>query len=154
MKKNIAVLFAILVLAGCSRNIQSNVFNEREAFEIQRISRGTVIETIPVEVQGDKVIGISSGTVVGAIAGSAIGGNDRVKVIGGVLGAIAGGKIGQTLDGWITDRGGYQYIIELRNTKEIISIVQGENNPIMAGEKVILLHKDGKTKVIKDTTEE
>lgn len=153
MKKYIAILFAVLALSGCTRNIQSDVFNEREAFQIQSITRGTIIEVMPVKVQGDKVIGTASGTVVGAVAGSALGGNDHVKVIGGVLGAVAGGKIGQTIDGWITNRGGYQYIIELRNTKEVISIVQGQNNPLAVGDKVILLHNDGKTKVIKDTTE-
>jgi outer membrane lipoprotein SlyB len=153
MKKILIAISAILILASCAKNLESDVYSEREALEMKQISKGKFLEVIPVKVEGDKVVGTASGAVIGGVAGSTVGGNDKVKVIMASVGALVGSGVGKTIDGWITNQEGYQYIIELRRNGDIVAIVQGKNNALEVGDQVLLLHNGEETKVIKNTTE-
>ena len=64
---------------------------------------------------------------------------------------MIGSSIGRTVDGWVTDQGGYQYVIKLRMDDEIVAIIQGDNLPLKIGDQVILLNNNNETKVIKNT---
>jgi outer membrane lipoprotein SlyB len=152
MKKSLLAIAVLLIISGCAKNIQSNVYNENETTQMKSISKGVILEVIPVTVEGDKIVGTASGAVIGGISGSMLGGNDTVKVLSGAVGALIGSGVGRTIDGWITGQEGYQYIIELRRDGEIVSIVQGANNPLAVGDNVLLLHNNDQTKVIKNTT--
>lgn len=155
MKKLLLIAFTILTISGCAtKHIEPDVYSEQEALTMRSVSKGVILEVMPVMIKGEKVIGTASGAVVGGIAGSAIGGNDRVKVIGGTLGALIGSGVGRVIDGWITTEGGYQYIIKLRRNGEIIAIVQGGDIPLEKGDNVLMLHNNNQTKVIKNTTAE
>ena len=90
MKKILIAITAILIVAGCAKNIESDVYNESEALQMKSIDKGELLQVIPVKVEGDKVIGTASGAVIGGIAGSTMGGNDRMHVIGGAIGALIG----------------------------------------------------------------
>lgn len=153
MNKLIISIVAILMIAGCAKNIESNVYNESDTLQLRSVSKGRVLEVIPVKVEGKKVVGTTSGAIIGGIGGSAVGGTDEMEVLMGSIGALVGSGIGKTIDGWITDQGGYQYIIELRMDGTVVSIVQGDNNPLAVGDEVLLLNNDGETKIIRNTIE-
>ncbi|MCT4574844.1 MAG: hypothetical protein OIF36_03200 [Alphaproteobacteria bacterium] len=147
MKK--LLFIALLLISACAKNIDSNVYNERETLQTRSILKGKILQVLPVKVEGDKVVGTGSGAIIGGLAGSTVGENDTIKVLSASLGALIGSGIGRTIDGWITNQGGYQYIIELRATGEVISIVQGDANPLKPGDEVLLLENRNQTRVIK-----
>ena len=143
----VAVVTAILALAGCAGNSSSgSVYTPGQAQREQTVRMGVVesVRAVTIEPQRGGA-GVVAGGIVGGIAGSNIGGG-RGSIIGSVLGAVAGGVAGQAAEGAFTRKAGVEVTVKLDNG-ELRAITQEADETFRPGERVRLLSGSGATRV-------
>lgn len=102
-----------------------------------------------MDVSGTQGVGAGAGVLAGAAGGSAIGSGERSNIVGAVGGAVVGGVIGAAAEEGATRQKGMEYIVETENGA-LLTVVQGVDEPLSVGEKVIVLYGT-KSRVIADT---
>ena len=110
---------------------------------------GKLIKYLNAAVDGSQTgMGAATGAVVGGVAGSQVGGNKTGAVVG-VLSAVAGAVAGNAIERMSTKEDAVEILIQLRNG-ERRAIVQAKGSEVLqAGDAVILVTNDGKTRVMK-----
>jgi Outer membrane lipoprotein len=145
----IAVISSLISLAGCAPDINALDYNSSQAGQMQQTVRGTVVGATPVKVSGSHDLGIGSlaGAAAGAVGGSVLGGGMRANLLGGLGGALLGGAAGDYAQKKLTQQTGMQYQVKLKNSREIITVVQGLNPRYHVGQPVYVLYGD-KTRIV------
>lgn len=143
-------LCAALALGACT-NEADNAYERGELGRVATVAKGTVLAIREVDVAGSKSgVGAGAGAIAGGTAGSTIGGSVEANIIGAVGGAVIGGVAGAMAESGLTAGKAYEVVVEKDNGKTV-SLVQGNEQGLKAGDRVLLL-QSGKVRIVRDET--
>ena len=138
MTELIKKLFIIssLVLMGCNNMVDGVTKSDTQ--KINTVKYGTLVAAEPVKIRGeDNGLGAITGGLLGAVIGCGEGiFDDECRDTVAVVGAIGGAIIGNAVSSRLGDHNGFQYVIDIEDSDEDISIVQSGDNQIPIGSKV------------------
>ncbi len=146
-KNIIALSCATIILSGCAREIDSDIYTEDSVNNTYKTYKGTISSCRIVKVQAsDKLegnrTGIGVGAVVGGIAGSTMGGG-RGKVATTAIGAVAGGVLGSIAEKKLKTQNALECLVDLSDgTFE--TVVQSTKEEFSPGQRVLLLKGKGR----------
>lgn len=150
--KTSCVILSCLTVAACTPNISASNYQVDTIGRAQTIRYGKIMQVNVVQVASDSGVGTLAGAAAGATAGSFIGGNSRVNLLGGIGGAVLGGLAGSAIEGKSSGQQALQYIVKLENGQSL-SVVQGLDNPLRVGQRVMVLSGTGASdRVVADTS--
>jgi outer membrane lipoprotein SlyB len=148
------ICLAVLLLAGCARQIGSNVYSERHVGEASVSYQGKVLSVRKVLVRSERLEENSNGSVVGAVGGGLLGsafGEGRGRTAMTAVGAIGGAVAGAAAERSLREQEALEYVVKLNDGK-ILTIVQGLEEPLPVGSPVIVIvGRAGRSRVIRDT---
>ncbi|EKT4065506.1 hypothetical protein QEG11_000911 [Stenotrophomonas maltophilia] len=128
---SLALAGLLPLTASAADNSSARRYGASETLSVQNARLGEVLMVRSVDIKSDKRLN----------AGSAIG---AARVAGGVIGGVAGTAI---QNGVSRRRGVEVYVRDLESGK-VIAIVQADDLPIRAGDKVFLTGRGSKTRVV------
>ena len=138
MTELIKKLFIIssLFLLGCNNMVDGVTKSDTQ--KINTVKYGTLVAAEPVKIRGeDNGLGAITGGLLGAVIGCGEGiFDDECRDTVAVVGAIGGAIIGNAVSSRLGDHNGFQYVIDIEDSDEDISIVQSGDNQIPIGSKV------------------
>ena len=129
MLKKILTTLSILLVTSCGTimTTSSDKVSRSDTNKVLVSDLGVVIDVIPVRIKGDtSKIGAIAGGIIGGIASKNIGSGSG-KDIAIVTGTVAGGVVGYYSTVKLGEHNGFQYTIVLDETKDAVTIVQGES---------------------------
>lgn len=153
MKKNILLLIGFVCIAfgaHAQRNISPSSHAVSTVGQANQTFSGRVVSARPVQVEGTRNIGRTTGVIAGGVAGSAIGGSTRANILGGVGGAVVGGVAGGAIESGLTRQTGIEYVVELDGGMGLVTIVQGPDPALGVGQRVLVI-SGPPARVIADT---
>lgn len=132
---------AAIALAGCTTpNISPQAHSSDTVGQVNRTVPATVVSARPVQVTGTNSVGRPVGAIAGGVAGSAIGGGTRANILGAIGGAVIGGLAGGAIEGSTTGQTGIEYVVELQSGGGLVTVVQGPEPVLAAGQRVLLIY--------------
>lgn len=139
---------SLVALAGCSTT-SPDVIKPGEAQRLSQVQDAVVLHVRPVVVEGSQSGGGAvAGGVIGGVAGSSVGGRREAAAVG-VLGAVLGGVVGNAAERYGTRESAVEILLQM-SSGERRAIVQGKGDEnLKAGDAVILVTTNGKTRVMK-----
>ena len=136
-------LGAGLALTGCASGLGSRDYERAEVGQVNRVEEGVIVAAEPVTIEGGSgALGAATGAVIGGIAGAQIGGDDASNAVGGVIGAVGGGIAGREIDKRANTKPGFRYTVRLRNSGDLVTIVQGGDIAMSNGTAVYVQYGD------------
>lgn len=145
INKLIISLVLSLILISCFSTSPTNV-KSSDAQKISKIEYGTIITSLPVKIKGEgNWIGASAGAMIGGLLGSQLCGDNEVvgtkcQDIGVVFGTIGGAAAGTVTQALLGNHNGFQYIINIDNSKKDSAFVQSDKIVIPDGQKVVIIY--------------
>lgn len=151
--KSIALAIALAALvpsAFAADNTSTRRYGTSEALSVQDARLGEVLMVRPVQLKSDKKVNAGSaiGAAVGYGAARKVDGDYRnaARVAGGVIGGVAGTAI---QNGFSGRRAIEIYVRDLGdNRQRVIAIVQDADVDVREGDRVFLVGKGSKTRVV------
>ncbi len=152
----IALCALTSMLAGCARQISSNVYSEKHVGEASRSFRGIIVGVRDIQVERkEKLDENTAGLIGGGLAGGVLGtqfGGGRGQLATTALGALAGAAGGALLQKELEKQEGIEYSVELTNG-EIRTVVQGPEPRLSNGQNVlVMVSHNGRSRVVPDHT--
>ena len=143
-------LAALVPSAFAADNTSSRRYGTSEALSVQDDRLGEVLMVRPVQLKSDKKVNAGSaiGAAVGYGAARKVDGDYRnaARVAGGVIGGVAGTAIQNGLSG---RRAIEIYVRDLSDKRQrVIAIVQDADVDVREGDRVFLVGKGSKTRVV------
>lgn len=148
MNKVIAVMAALLMLAGCASTLDDKTYSRDQARRVQTVNFGTIEAISDVVIEGRRTgIAKVAGAVVGGIAGSGVGGG-KGQDLSTAIGAIAGTLAAEAIEEKATRANGQDITVRM-DRGELVSIVQEvtEGGRFRTGDRVRILKLDGEVRV-------
>ena len=151
MVMNLNILFLIffsIFLASCNTTNPTDV-KKTDTQKITSIKYGNIVSSLPVKVKGEgSMIGATSGALIGGLLGTQVCGKELIagakcEEIAIVYATIGGAALGYVTEALLGNHDGHQYIINVDDSDNDIAIVQGNENLIKNGERVVIIF--GKT---------
>ena len=145
INKLIISLVLSLILISCFSTSPTNV-KSSDAQKISKIEYGTIITSLPVKIKGEgNWIGAGAGAMIGGLLGSQLCGDNEVvgtkcQDIGVVFGTIGGAAAGTVTQALLGNHNGFQYIINIDNSKKDSAFVQSDKIVIPDGQKVVIIY--------------
>ena len=148
MKKTLVPLALAALLAACSTT-SPDVVSPNEAQRLAQVQDAVVLNVRPVTVEGSQSGGGAlTGAAIGGLAGSSRSSGKESAIIG-IVGAVAGAVVGNAVERGATREDAVEVLVQLKNG-ERRSIVQAKGGETLAaGDAVILVTSNGKTRVTK-----
>lgn len=143
-------LAALVPSAFAADNTSSRRYGTSEALSVQDARLGEVLMVRPVQLKSDKKVNAGSaiGAAMGYGAARKVDGDYRnaARVAGGVIGGVAGTAVQNSFSG----RQAIEiYVRELSdNRQRVIAIVQDADVDVRQGDRVFLVGKGSKTRVV------
>lgn len=134
-------IISIVILSGCARDIDSNVYTHSNIDEASKTYEGTIVSVRGAVVKNadlnsDNTTGMILGGVLGGVTGSAFGGGNG-KIVASALGAAAGATAGSLIQGKASKQNAVEYVVKLNNG-QLYTIVQGKDVIYGKGQKVFV----------------
>ena len=135
---NINKIIILLSVFFLSCNNMVDGVNKSDTQRINSVKYGTLVAAEPVKIKGeDDGLGAITGGLLGAVIGCGEGifdeeCRDTVAVVGAIGGAILGNAVASRLG----DHNGFQYVIDIDDSVDDLSIVQSGDEQIPIGSKV------------------
>jgi outer membrane lipoprotein SlyB len=126
-----------LTLAGCGPSYSPNTYASNAAQTANKVEAGTIVGVRNVQISASGTVGGVAGAAAGGVAGSQVG-VGTTSTFAAIGGSLLGGIAGVTTEHIIGDTKGYEYIVRKANG-EMISVVQKDEKPLWAGEKVLVI---------------
>ena len=146
MKKNILTfLFFIFFLYSCASTSPTNV-KTSDTQKVTAVEYGTIINSLPVKIKGEgNWVGATAGAMIGGLLGTQVCGEKEVigtkcQDIGVVFGAIGGAAAGTVIQATLGNHDGFQYVVDVDNSEKDSAFVQGDENPLSNGQRVIIIY--------------
>ena len=129
-------LISFVFLTACNNMIEG--VNKSDTQKINTVKYGTLVAAEPVKIKGeDDGLGAITGGLIGGVIGCGEGiFDDECRDAVAVVGAIGGAIIGSVVSSRIGDHNGFQYVVDIEDSDEDISIVQSGDESIPIGSKV------------------
>ena len=135
--KKFTIVFSVLFL---SCNNMFDGVNKSDTQRINTVKYGTLVAAEPVKIKGeDDGLGAVTGGLLGAIIGCGEGiFDDECRDTVAIVGAIGGAILGNAVASRLGDHNGFQYVVDVENSDDDISIVQSGEEQIPIGSKVTI----------------
>ncbi len=135
---NLNKLIILLSVFFLSCNNMVDGVNKSDTQRINTVKYGTLVAAEPVKIKGeDDGLGAVTGGLLGAVIGCGEGiFDDECRDTVAVVGAIGGAILGNAVASRLGDHNGFQYVIDIDDSEDDISIVQSGNEQIPIGSKV------------------
>jgi outer membrane lipoprotein SlyB len=138
--------FSAVLAAGCAYRGDNSDYRGYQAGVEQSVRFGVVESVRDVRINPRETgVGTAAGAVLGGVAGSNVGGGSG-QVAGALGGAILGGILGQHIEQSANQQEGLEITVLLDSGK-YVAIVQPDNEPFRAGDRVRVLSGRGTTRV-------
>lgn len=134
----LSFLFLFVLITACG-GFNTGV-KKSDTQKINTVKYGTLVAAEPVKITGESSgLGALTGGLVGFVVGCGDGildndCRDAAAVVGTIGGAIVGYVAGSSLG----DHSGFQYVVDVDDTDEDISIVQSGKEQIPIGSRVTI----------------
>ena len=131
------ILLSIFIIS-CNNMIDG--VDKSDTQKINTVKYGTLVAAEPVKIKGeDDGLGAITGGLLGAVIGCGEGiFDDECRDTVAVVGAIGGAIIGNAVASRLGDHNGFQYVVDIDDSDEDISIVQSGDEQIPIGSKVTI----------------
>ena len=139
------LLLSIFFTYACSNTSPTNV-KTNDAQKITSIEYGFIKSASPVKIKGESNwVGATAGAMIGGLLGTTVCGEEEIvgtkcQDIAVVFGTIGGAAIGSVTQAKLGDHDGFQYIINIDNNTKDSAIVQGDDNPLENGQRVVIIY--------------
>ena len=132
------VILLSIVLISCNNMVDG--VDKSDTQRINTVKYGTLVAAEPVKIKGeDDGLGAITGGLLGAVIGCGEGiFDDECRDTVAVVGAIGGAIIGNAVASRLGDHNGFQYVVDVEDSDEDISIVQSGDEQIPVGSKVTI----------------
>ena len=129
-------LISLIFLASCNNMIEG--VDKSDTQKINTVKYGTLVAAEPVKIKGeDDGLGAITGGLIGGVIGCGEGiFDDECRDAVAIVGAIGGAIIGSVVSSRIGDHNGFQYVVDIEDSDEDVSIVQSGDEQIPLGSKV------------------
>ena len=136
MNLNKLVILLSVFFLSCNNMVDG--VNKSDTQRINTVKYGTLVAAEPVKIKGeDDGLGAITGGLLGAVIGCGEGiFDDECRDTVAVVGAIGGAILGNAVASRLGDHNGFQYVIDIDDSEDDISIVQSGNEQIPIGSKV------------------
>ena len=133
--KKLLILSSIFFVS-CNNMVEG--VNKSDTQKINTVKYGTLVAAEPVKIKGeDDGLGAITGGLLGAVIGCGEGiFDDECRDTVAVVGAIGGAILGNAVASRLGDHDGFQYVVDIDNSDEDISIIQSGEEQIPIGSKV------------------
>src|SRR6056300_1521885 len=133
--KKLFILSSIIFLS-CNNMVEG--VNKSDTQKINTVKYGTLVAAEPVKIKGeDDGLGAITGGLLGAVIGCGEGiFDDECRDTVAVVGAIGGAILGNAVASRLGDHDGFQYVVDIEDSDEDISIIQSGEQQIPIGSKV------------------
>ena len=132
------IILSSVIFISCNNMIDG--VDKSDTQKINTVKYGTLVAAEPVKIKGeDDGLGAITGGLLGAVIGCGEGiFDDECRDTVAVVGAIGGAIIGNAVASRLGDHNGFQYIVDIDDSDEDISIVQSGDEQIPIGSKVTI----------------
>jgi len=132
------LFISFLFLTACNNMVDG--VNKSDTQRINTVKYGVLVAAEPVKIKGeDNGLGAITGGLLGAVIGCGEGiFDDQCRDTVAVVGAIGGAIIGNAVASRLGDHNGFQYVVDIDDSDEDISIVQSGEDQIPLGSKVTI----------------
>ena len=133
--KKLLILSSVIFIS-CNNMVEG--VNKSDTQKINTVKYGTLVAAEPVKIKGeDDGLGAITGGLLGAVIGCGEGiFDDECRDTVAVVGAIGGAILGNAVASRLGDHDGFQYVVDIDNSDEDISIIQSGEDQIPIGSKV------------------
>ena len=130
------IILSSVIFISCNNMIDG--VDKSDTQKINTVKYGTLVAAEPVKIKGeDDGLGAITGGLLGAVIGCGEGiFDDECRDTVAVVGAIGGAIIGNAVASRLGDHNGFQYVVDIDDSDEDISIVQSGDEQIPIGSKV------------------
>ena len=135
-KLSFLFLFALITACG---GFNTGV-KKSDTQKINTVKYGTLVAAEPVKITGESSgLGALTGGLVGFVVGCGDGIlDDDCRDAAAVVGTIGGAIVGYVAGSSLGDHSGFQYVVDVDDTDEDISIVQSGKEQIPIGSRVTI----------------
>ncbi len=132
------IILSSIIFISCNNMIDG--VDKSDTQKINTVKYGTLVAAEPVKIKGeDDGLGAITGGLLGAVIGCGEGiFDDECRDTVAVVGAIGGAIIGNAVASRLGDHNGFQYVVDIDDSDEDISIVQSGDEQIPIGSKVTI----------------
>ena len=147
--KNFLLIAIIFITSSCVNNsLQPDVVSRSDAQKQQYVVFGTIMEVSTVTLDGDREGGAAAGAAIGAAVGRNTTDSEPESDIATVLGGLVGSAIGSEIGSAVTKKDGVELLIETESGSFISIIQEVGNFSYNTGQKVRIIKRNGKSRVI------
>ena len=130
------LILSSIIFVSCNNMVEG--VNKSDTQKINTVKYGTLVAAEPVKIKGeDDGLGAITGGLLGSVIGCGEGiFDDECRDTVAVVGAIGGAILGNAVASRLGDHDGFQYVVDIDNSDEDISIIQSGEEQIPIGSKV------------------
>ena len=130
------LILSSIIFVSCNNMVEG--VNKSDTQKINTVKYGTLVAAEPVKIKGeDDGLGAITGGLLGAVIGCGEGiFDDECRDTVAVVGAIGGAILGNAVASRLGDHDGFQYVVDIDNSDEDISIIQSGEDQIPIGSRV------------------
>ena len=127
------LILSSIIFVSCNNMVEG--VNKSDTQKINTVKYGTLVAAEPVKIKGeDDGLGAITGGLLGAVIGCGEGiFDDECRDTVAVVGAIGGAILGNAVASRLGDHDGFQYVVDIDNSDEDISIIQSGEEQIPNG---------------------
>ena len=131
-------LFSFTLISACG-DFNSGV-KKSDTQKVNTVKYGILVAAEPVKITGESTgIGALTGGLIGFVVGCGEGiFDDDCRDAAAVVGTIGGAIVGYVAGSKLGDHTGFQYVVDVDNTDDDISIVQSGKEQIPIGSRVTI----------------
>ena len=147
--KNLLLIAVIFITSSCVNNsLQPDVVSRSDAQKQQYVVFGTIKDVSIIIIEGDREVGAAAGAAIGAAVGKNTTDSEPESDIATVLGGLVGSAIGSEIGSAVTKKDGVELLIETESGSFISIIQEVGNFSYNTGQKVRIIKRNGKSRVI------
>ena len=130
------LILSSIIFVSCNNMVEG--VNKSDTQKINTVKYGTLVAAEPVKIKGeDDGLGAITGGLLGSVIGCGEGiFDDECRDTVAVVGAIGGAILGNAVASRLGNHDGFQYVVDIDNSDEDISIIQSGEEQIPIGSKV------------------